>query len=120
MFATQRHASNGSLWVGGRLGSSGTWQQVETQDPAGGGRAHDRQQAVRAVAQGEGDQRDHLRRDGVRWLLRRWQGLVSRRQRRSSDDGTRWTMDPDRPGVSRLQLRQVRSTWYLSPSGSHQ
>ena len=56
---------------------------------SGCGRADDRQPRVRAVAQREGHQRDHLRRDDLRRVLPRRPGLLSGRLGRTAHDRDR-------------------------------
>ena len=81
------------------------WREIETCFFSGCGRADDREPRVRAVAPREGHQRDHLRRDDLRRLLPRRQGLLPGRLGRTPHDR-------DRGQVRQLELEfhtQARS-----------
>lgn len=69
---------------------------------------------MREVAPIQWDQRGDLRRDDVRWLPRRREGLVPRRQRRAIDAGEDGAMVLDRHRLGRLLVRAARPARDLS------
>lgn len=90
---------------------------IETKDSTGGGRSCNRQSRVREVASIQRDKRCHLRRDDVRRLSRRRQGLVSGRQRWPADARENGQVVPNRDCLSWIFVCSGRSTWHLSSSG---